>query len=155
MIEVKERPRKRAASRRRTWRSPFAKVGVIGAGQMGSGIAHVCALPLHVLLNDISPDRIKPDRHHQRQHGAAAASASPRRAQAALSASRPTPSTPRDCDLVIEAATEKETSSAIFAQVCAVLKPEAIGRHLTSSISITRLASFDHPAGALHRHSTS
>ena len=38
----------------------FKKIGVIGAGQMGNGIAHVCALAgFDVVLNDLSPDRIK------------------------------------------------------------------------------------------------
>ena len=48
-------------------------VGVIGAGQMGNGIAHVCALAGYsVMLNDLSPDRIKAgDGDHQRQHGQA------------------------------------------------------------------------------------
>ena len=58
MVEVKERPktRRRADGRGHTIR----KVGVIGAGQMGSGIAHVCALAgFDVLLNDVAADRIK------------------------------------------------------------------------------------------------
>ena len=57
------------------------------------------------------------------------------------------------CDLVIEAATEDETvKRKIFAELCPVLKPEAMLATNTSSISITRLASVDRPAGALHRH---
>ena len=52
---------------------PFRKVGVIGAGQMGNGIAHVCALSgFHVLLNDVAADRITEGLgDHQRQFGAA------------------------------------------------------------------------------------
>ena len=59
-----------------------------------------------------------------------------------------------DCDLVIEAATEKEeVKRKIFTELCPSLKPEAILGTNTSSISITRLAVVDRPAGALHRHS--
>ena len=60
MVEVKERsktdPRGHQAS---TMARTISKVGIIGAGQMGNGIAHVCALSgYNVLLNDLAPDRI-------------------------------------------------------------------------------------------------
>src|SRR5258708_33134956 len=56
MIEVKERPKVRSGS----MAAHIRKIGVIGAGQMGSGIAHVSALAgFDVKLNDLSPDRIK------------------------------------------------------------------------------------------------
>src|SRR5712691_10871649 len=92
------------------------KVGVIGAGQMGNGVAHVCALSgFSVLLNDIALGRITPAEKLD-----------------ALA----------DCDLVIETAAEKEDVKVrIFAELCPVLKPEAILGTNTSSISITRLAS--------------
>src|SRR5947199_9877318 len=68
MVEVKERPKDRTGPRAQPARGgeavdpapPFRKVGVIGAGQMGNGIAHVCALSgFSVLLNDVSTDRVK------------------------------------------------------------------------------------------------
>src|SRR5881392_1950726 len=56
MIEVKERPKARSDSSGLNIR----KIGIIGAGQMGSGIAHVSALAgFDVKLNDLSADRIK------------------------------------------------------------------------------------------------
>ena len=57
MVEVKERPKTRGDHGASA--HTIRKVGVIGAGQMGNGIAHVCALSgLHVLLNDIDVERI-------------------------------------------------------------------------------------------------
>ena len=129
------------------------RVGVIGAGQMGGGIAHVCALAgIDVRLNDISPDRIKAGiatingnmaRQVKRniiteeQRQGALKRISPADTLDALS----------DCDLVIEAATEKEdVKRKIFAALCPHLKPGAIIGSNTSSISITRLAaSTDRP----------
>jgi 3-hydroxybutyryl-CoA dehydrogenase len=124
------------------------KIGVIGAGQMGSGIAHVCALAgFDIKLNDVSADRIKAgiatiNGNMARQVGRERISEDER--QAALK--RITPADKydafRDCDLVIEAATEKEeVKRAIFANLCPSLKPDAIIGTNTSSISITRLAS--------------
>src|SRR3979411_1830261 len=56
MIEVRERPKARSGS----MALQIRKIGVIGAGQMGSGIAHVSALAgFDVMLNDVSPDRVK------------------------------------------------------------------------------------------------
>src|ERR1700734_606113 len=58
MVEVKERPKERSCSER-TEAMAIRKIGIGGAGQMGNGIAHVCALSgFHVLLNDVAPDRI-------------------------------------------------------------------------------------------------
>ena len=57
MVEVKERPKARGDHGGTA--HAIRKVGVIGAGQMGNGIAHVCALSgLHVMLNDIVAERI-------------------------------------------------------------------------------------------------
>jgi len=122
-------------------------VGVVGAGQMGSGIAHVCALAgFEVLLNDVAPDRIKSSlatvngnmarqvakkviTEQQRQQ--ALGRISPAETYEALS----------NCDLVVETATEKEdVKRKIFTDLCVALKPEAILATNTSSISITRLA---------------
>ena len=124
-------------------------VGIIGAGQMGSGIAHVAALAGYkVLLYDISrrPHREGP-RHHQRQPGPpgrAPASSTTTARKTALAADLAGARRSTDlagADLVIEAATEDETvKRKIYAQLCPVLNPEAILATNTSSISITRLA---------------
>ena len=144
MIEVKERPRARSDS----MALPIRKIGVIGAGQMGSGIAHVTALAgIEVKLNDLSVDRIKAG--IATINGNMARQVSRKRIteeerQAALKRITPLEKYDgfEDCDLVIEAATEKEdVKRSIFASVCPVLKPEAIIGSNTSSISITRLAS--------------
>ncbi len=122
-------------------------VGIIGAGQMGGGIAHVAALAGYtVLLNDVSPDRI--------ENGIATISGNMARQvssekladadrQKGLARIRPAETLEMlaGCDLVIEAATEDETvKRKIFQQVCPVLNPEALLATNTSSISITRLA---------------
>ena len=147
MVDVKERPKTRNNP---AGGAPLAigKIGVIGAGQMGNGIAHVCALAgLNVLLNDIAAERISEGiatisgnlaRQVSRQR------ISDAEREAALKRITPAKalSDLADCDLVIEAATEKEeVKRKIFAAVCTTLKPEAIVGTGTSSISITRLAS--------------
>ena len=123
-------------------------VGVIGAGQMGNGIAHVCALAGYsVFLNDLSADRIKAgmatiNGNMAKQVGKKAISEDDRKAALA----RIKPAEKYDalstCDLVIETATEKEeVKRKIFSDLCASLKVDAILATNTSSISITRLAS--------------
>jgi 3-hydroxybutyryl-CoA dehydrogenase len=155
MVEVKERPKERTGPRAQPARAgettdavpPLRKIGVIGAGQMGNGIAHVCALSgFHVLLNDVAADRITQGlatisgnlaRQVSRQR------ISDEQRQAAIKRISPATSLDdlADCDLVIESATEQEeTKRKIFAALCPVLKPEAILGSNTSSISITRLA---------------
>jgi 3-hydroxybutyryl-CoA dehydrogenase len=155
MVEVKERPKERTGPRAQPARAgetndmvpPLRKIGVIGAGQMGNGIAHVCALSgFHVLLNDVAADRITQGlatisgnlaRQVSRQR------ISDEERQAAIKRISPATSLDDlgDCDLVIESATEQEeTKRKIFAALCPVLKPEAIVGSNTSSISITRLA---------------
>ncbi len=115
---------------------------------MGSGIAHVSALAgFDVKLNDLSADRIKAG--IATINGNMARQVSRKRIteeerQAALKRITPAETFDAfgDCDLVIEAATEKEdVKRTIFASVCPVLKPDAILGTNTSSISITRLAS--------------
>jgi 3-hydroxybutyryl-CoA dehydrogenase len=144
MIEVKERPKARSEGMAFNIR----KIGVIGAGQMGAGIAHVSALAgLEVKLNDVSPDRIKAG--IATINGNMARQVSRKRIteeerQAALKRIAPAESLEAfaDCDMVIEAATEKEdVKRTIFASLCPHLKPGAIIGSNTSSISITRLAS--------------
>ena len=123
-------------------------IGVIGAGQMGNGIAHVCALAGYsVLLNDLEADRIKAgmatiNGNMARQVGKKAISEDDRKNALA----RIKPAEKYDafsgCDLVIETATEKEdVKRKIFGELCSSLKSDAILATNTSSISITRLAS--------------
>ena len=129
------------------------RVGVIGAGQMGNGIAHVCALAgFDVVLNDLQEDRIKSglatiNGNMVRQVAKGLYGEDEK--QAALSRIHGTDKTPdlADVDLVIEAAVEQEEiKRKIFSTVCPYLKPTAILATNTSSISITRLAaSTDRP----------
>jgi 3-hydroxybutyryl-CoA dehydrogenase len=123
-------------------------VGIIGAGQMGSGIAHVCALAgYEVLVHDVSEDRIAAGREIVSKSigrlvskGALDAPAS----EAALGRIRPAPTFADlyHADICIEAATEdEEVKKQLFRDLCAHLKPEALLASNTSSISITRLAS--------------
>ncbi|WP_186387561.1 MULTISPECIES: 3-hydroxybutyryl-CoA dehydrogenase [unclassified Stappia] len=123
------------------------KVGVIGSGQMGSGIAHVCAVAgFEVQLNDISRDRIQSglasiNGNMARQVSKGQLTEDER--TAALSRIVPAESMDElgDVDLVIESAVENEQiKRKIFSQLCPLLKPEAILATNTSSISITRLA---------------
>ncbi|WP_421856892.1 3-hydroxybutyryl-CoA dehydrogenase [Oricola sp.] len=128
-------------------------IGVIGAGQMGSGIAQVAATAGYdVTLSDISLENAESG---VRKIGEALAKAAEAGrmdageadATAARIAATGDLKTLADCDLVIEAASEVENvKRAIFAELCPVLKPEAILGSNTSSISITRLAaSTDRP----------
>jgi 3-hydroxybutyryl-CoA dehydrogenase len=123
-------------------------VGVIGAGQMGNGIAHVCALAgFSVMLNDVSPDRIKEslatiNGNMTRQVAKKTITEEARKSALGLIKAAAKYDDLANCDLVIETATEKEdVKRRIFADLCASLKPEAIVATNTSSISITRLAS--------------
>jgi 3-hydroxybutyryl-CoA dehydrogenase len=144
MIEVKERPKSRSGNTALHIR----KIGVIGAGQMGSGIAHVSALAgFDVKLNDLSADRIKAgiatiNGNMARQVSRKRITEEERQAALQRIAPAETLDAFGDCDLVIEAATEKEdVKRTIFATLCPVLKSDAILGSNTSSISITRLAS--------------
>jgi len=124
------------------------KVGVIGAGQMGSGIAHVCSLAgFDVLLNDVASDRIKAgmatiNGNMARQVAKNVIKEEDRKAALARIQAAETLDALGECDLVIETATEKEeVKRRIFTDLCPLLKPEAVLGTNTSSISITRLAS--------------
>jgi 3-hydroxybutyryl-CoA dehydrogenase len=123
------------------------KVGVIGAGQMGNGIAHVCSVAGYdVALNDISPERIQSglatiNGNMARQVNRGALSDAERVAALTRIKAAENLDALSDCDLVIEAATENEQiKRKILQQLCPVLKPEALLATNTSSISITRLA---------------
>jgi 3-hydroxybutyryl-CoA dehydrogenase len=129
------------------------KVGIIGAGQMGNGIAHVCSLAgFSVMLNDLSLDRIRAgmatiNGNMARQVGRSNISEADRRAAMARIEEAESIDALSQCDLVIETATEKEeVKRKIFNALCVNLKSDAIIGTNTSSISITRLAaSTDRP----------
>ncbi len=123
------------------------KVGIIGAGQMGCGIAQVCAAAgYQVGIHDMNPERtiaglatidlnlarrVKSGKLSEDQKNATLANISQIQAYADFS----------DFDLIIESATEKEAIKVqIFEAVCPHLKPDCIVGSNTSSISITRLA---------------
>ena len=123
-------------------------VGVVGAGQMGSGIAHVCALAgFNVSLHDVAPDRIRAgiatiNGNMARQVGKKLITEDDRKSALTRIDAADAMDGLADCDIVIETATEQEpVKRQIFSQLCAVLKPKAIIATNTSSISITRLAS--------------
>jgi 3-hydroxybutyryl-CoA dehydrogenase len=135
-------------------------IGVIGAGQMGSGIAQVTALAgLDVKILDANPEMLPRaitgiganiDRRVKK------GDITPADKEAAMK--RISTGTDylmfKDCDLVIEAATENEAiKREVFKKLCPVLKPEAIIASNTSSISITRLAaSTDRPTKFIGMH---
>ena len=124
------------------------RVGIVGAGQMGNGIAHVFALAgYEVLLTDVSADALQAataliDRNLERQVSkdlitAAAKADAMARIGTTIKLTDLGPT-----DLIIEAATERETiKQAIFEHLVPHLKPDTILTSNTSSISITRLAS--------------
>jgi len=124
------------------------KVGIVGAGQMGSGIAHVFALAGYdVLLTDISSDALVKglatiDRNIERQVARGKTSAEAKGSAMARIATTLKLADLGACDLIIEAATERETvKQAIFEDLLPHLQPHTILTSNTSSISITRLAS--------------
>jgi len=127
--------------------SKISTVGVIGAGQMGNGIAHVCALGGYdVLLGDADPSRIDTaiqiiakNMTRQVQRNVikqADMDAALKRIKGAPAMADMAP-----CDLVIESIVEQdEAKRKVFADLKAVLRADAILASNTSSISITRLA---------------
>lgn len=123
-------------------------IGVIGAGQMGNGIAHVFALSeYNVIICDINEDALKKaistvEKNLGRQ--VSKEIISEQQSKKALSTIQTSSdlNALRDADLVIEAATEnEEIKKSIFIELSGILKPEAIVATNTSSISVTRLAS--------------
>jgi 3-hydroxybutyryl-CoA dehydrogenase len=122
------------------------KIGIVGAGQMGSGIAHVCSLAeLEVTLQDVNAEQLRKavstiDRNLERQ--IAKGKLRPLEKQIALARIRTTTDYQDmgDCDLVIEAATEREeVKRAIYKELTPRMRPDAVLATNTSSISITRL----------------
>src|SRR5690606_38614495 len=128
--------------------SVIKNIGVIGAGQMGCGIAHVSALAGYkVQMYDLSQDRIEAalatiNGNLARQVSNSKLTDEERKNALSHIAGSADLNDLASIDLVIEAATEDETvKRQIYAQVCPVLKPEALLATNTSSLSITRLAS--------------
>ena len=124
------------------------RIGVVGAGQMGNGIAHVCALAgYEVLLTDISQDALDKalatvEKNMGRQVSKGAISESDMAEAQKRIGTTLTLTDLGPTDLVIEAATERETvKQAIFEDLLPHLGPDTILTSNTSSISITRLAS--------------
>jgi 3-hydroxybutyryl-CoA dehydrogenase len=124
------------------------KIGIVGAGQMGAGIAHVCAVAgIHIVLSDVSEERIKAGiatlggnltRLVERKQLDEATRV------AAMDRIKPARDYDdfADCDLIIEAAAEsEEVKRKIFTALCPALRPDCMLATNTSSISITRLAS--------------
>jgi len=123
-------------------------VGIVGAGQMGCGIAHVSAIAGYkVHIYDLSEERIEAglatiNGNLARQVSSGKMADEDRKKALSLINGTSDINDLSQADLVIEAATEDETvKRKIYGQICAVLKPEAMLATNTSSLSITRLAS--------------
>ncbi|HEV2098444.1 MAG TPA: 3-hydroxybutyryl-CoA dehydrogenase [Stellaceae bacterium] len=136
------------------------RIGVIGAGQMGGGIAHVCALAgFDVVMTDIDDaalqrGRAAIDRNLSRQVARGKIREDEKDAALARIAGGLDYASFTDCDMVIEAATEKEeVKRQIFQKLTPHLGPDALIATNTSSISITRLAaSTDRPGRFIGMH---
>jgi 3-hydroxybutyryl-CoA dehydrogenase len=135
-------------------------IGIIGAGQMGSGIAHVAALAGYdVKLGDVDAKALERslaaiDKNIARQVARGKTTEADKAAALKRIRTGAGYDLFKDCDIVIEAATEKEdVKRAIFKQLVPNLKASAIVASNTSSISITRLAaSTDRPARFIGMH---
>jgi 3-hydroxybutyryl-CoA dehydrogenase len=122
-------------------------IGIVGAGQMGNGIAHVCAAAgINVRINDLSEERITNalatiNGNMARQVSKGALTEDARHAALGRIAPAKTFDDLAGCDLVIEAATEnEEVKRKIFTELSKALPVEVMLASNTSSISITRLA---------------
>jgi 3-hydroxybutyryl-CoA dehydrogenase len=128
-------------------------IGVIGAGQMGNGIAHVASLSgFNIVLHDVVTERVHGalatiNGNMARQVSKGSISESDRQAALGRITAGEGLEALGQCDLVIEAATEnEEVKRKIFAALCPHLRADAMVASNTSSISITRLAaSTDRP----------
>jgi 3-hydroxybutyryl-CoA dehydrogenase len=138
----------------------LSKVGVIGAGQMGNGIGHVCALAgLSVVLLDVKTEALEKalsvmGRNMDRQVAKGVITADQKAAAVALIATSTDYAAFADCDIVIEAATEKEEiKRAIYAAAIPHLPAACILASNTSSLPITRLAAAtDRPGQFIGMH---
>jgi len=136
------------------------KIGVIGAGAMGNGIAHVCALAkLDVTLIDVNEDQLKKAMetirfNMERQVKRNLITAADEKAALGRIKTGLKIDVLGDCDMVIEAATEKEqVKKDILKALCPILKPTALLASNTSSISITRLGAVtDRPSKFIGMH---
>ncbi len=136
------------------------KIGIVGAGQMGSGIAHVAALAGHdVILQDVRKEALEKslaliDRNLSRQVAKGAVAEAAKQSAIARISTATDMKTLADCDLVIESATENEAiKREILKALCPVLKADALIATNTSSISITRLAAItDRPGKFIGMH---
>ena len=135
-------------------------VGVIGAGQMGIGIAHVCAVSgYEVKLIDIADEAITKamvtiEKNLSRLVAKGKLSVEEQTSAMNLIAAETDYESLKDVDLVIEAATEnEEVKTKIFEKICPMLRDDTILSTNTSSISITRLAaSTDRPEHFIGLH---
>ncbi|MEM7663691.1 MAG: 3-hydroxybutyryl-CoA dehydrogenase [Pseudomonadota bacterium] len=135
-------------------------IGVIGAGQMGNGIAHVCAVAGYdVVMNDISQEALERgmstiEKNMTRQ--VSRELLTPDDMEAALARIKPSSSMDPlgTVDLAVEAATEnREVKEAIFRSLCQIVPDSAFLATNTSSISVTRLASItDRPERFIGLH---
>ena len=136
------------------------KVGIIGAGQMGNGIAHVSTLAGYdVLMNDLAKEHYDAalqtiERNMSRQIAKSVITIDDMEKALQRISFAPDYAAFADCDLIIEAATEDEAlKRRIFTELCPSLKPETMLASNTSSISITRLASVtDRPERFIGMH---
>ncbi|CAO3362140.1 3-hydroxybutyryl-CoA dehydrogenase [Azospirillum sp. 11R-A] len=136
------------------------KIGIIGAGQMGSGITQVCAQAGYaVVLSDISEAALEKSlagisRNFDRQIQKGKLSETDKTAALGRIVTGTDLSIFGDCDLVVEAATENEALKRdLLKKLVPHLKPEALIATNTSSISITRLAAAtDRPAKFMGMH---
>jgi 3-hydroxybutyryl-CoA dehydrogenase len=135
-------------------------VGIIGAGQMGNGIAHVVSLAgYNVKMNDLKLEAVEKakaivEKNLMRQVSRGLIGEAEVEAALGRISTAPDQAALSDCDLVIEAATEDEAvKRKIFIALCPHLKPSAMVASNTSSISITRLAaSTDRPERFIGMH---
>jgi 3-hydroxybutyryl-CoA dehydrogenase len=140
--------------------SEIRKVGVIGAGTMGSGIAQVCAMAGYpVVMQDLSDAAL--DRARTSMLGSLARlvkKATLTEAQAAEATARIATATAldqlADCDIVIEAIVERlDVKAGVLKQLDGICRPDAILASNTSSISLTELAAASaHPGRVIGMH---
>ena len=136
------------------------KVGIVGAGQMGSGIANVCAAHgFDVVLGDISKDQVGKaldtiSANYDRQVGRGRMTEDEKLDALARIGTGSGYRIFADCDLIVEAATEsEEVKREIYKRVVPEIRDDAILASNTSSISITRLgAATDRPARFMGMH---